>query len=87
MLTNGVRANRYFATLIDGSSKTLTQIAVEHGTDVSEVSRLLPYAFLSPRLVESILSGSQPTELGALRLSRIGELPLHWGRQAQILGF
>ena len=43
-----VRANRYLAALTDGSSRTLTQIAVDHGTNISEVSRLLPYAFLHP---------------------------------------
>jgi site-specific DNA recombinase len=82
-----VRANIYLAALTDGSGKTLTQIAREQGTDVSEVSRLLPFAFLAPHLVESILAGNQPFELGALRLSRIGELPIDWDRQARLLGF
>ena len=82
-----VRANHYLAQLTDGSSKSLSQIAAKHGTNISEVSRLLPLAFLSPRLVESILSGAQPIELGAHRLSRISDLPIDWNRQAEVLGF
>jgi hypothetical protein len=57
------------------------------GQDVSEVSRLLPFAFLAPQLVESILAGNQPFELGALRLGRISELPVNWQKQAELLGF
>lgn len=82
-----VRANTYLAALTDGSAKTLTQIANEQGTDVSEVSRLLPFAFLAPHLVESILAGNQPFELGALRLGRISDLPVNWQQQAELLGF
>lgn len=82
-----VRANTYLAALTDGSAKTLTQIANEQGTDVSEVSRLLPFAFLAPHLVESILVGNQPFELGALRLGRVADLPVNWQHQAGLLGF
>jgi site-specific DNA recombinase len=82
-----VRANTYLAALTDGSDKTLTQVAREQGTDVSEVSRLLPFAFLAPHVVESILSGNQPFELGALRLGRISDLPVNWQQQAELLGF
>ncbi len=82
-----VRANTYLAALTDGSAKSLTQIAKEQGTDVSEVSRLLPFAFLAPQLVESVLAGNQPFELGALRLGRVAELPVNWQQQAELLGF
>lgn len=82
-----VRANTYLAALTDGSAKTLTQIAGDQGTNVSEVSRLLPFAFLAPHLVESILAGNQPIELGALRLGRITDLPVNWEKQAELLGF
>ena len=82
-----VRANRYLAELTDGSPKSLSQVAREVGTNVSEVSRLLPFAFLAPGIVESILAGNQPLELGALRLGRIADLPLDWEHQSEILGF
>ena len=82
-----VRANTYLAALTDGSVKTLTQVAKEQGTDISEVSRLLPFAFLAPQLVEAILAGNQPFELGALRLARLASLPVNWHQQAELLGF
>ena len=82
-----VRANRYLASLTDGSCRSLADIAKEHGTAPSEVSRLLPFAFLSPRIVEEILTGSQPVHLNAQRLSRIADLPVGWLEQAELLGF
>jgi site-specific DNA recombinase len=82
-----VRANRYFADVTDGSPKSLSQVAREVSTNVSEVSRLLPFAFLAPGIVESILAGNQPPELGALRLGRLADLPLDWERQSELLGF
>ncbi|SLN74228.1 recombinase family protein [Oceanibacterium hippocampi] len=81
-----VRANRYLGTLTDGSAKSISEVAEEHGANASEVSRLLPFAFLSPHLVEGILAGTQPAGLGAQRLSRI-DLPCDWSQQAKILGF
>ncbi|RWC94555.1 MAG: hypothetical protein EOS32_16610 [Mesorhizobium sp.] len=53
---------------------------------VSEVSRLLPLAFLSPKIVSKIIAGNQPIELTAHRLSRLSGLPLAWSDQAALLG-
>jgi len=81
-----LRANSYFAALTDGSSKSMARIAAEHGTDFSEVSRLLPLAFLSPTIVDAILTGKQPIELNAQRLSRITGLPNSWTEQSALIG-
>ncbi|MEM5473870.1 recombinase family protein [Hoeflea sp. AS60] len=81
-----LRANSYFAALTDGSAKSMAQIATEHGTDFSEVSRLLPLAFLSPAIVDAILTGKQPVELNAQRLSRITGLPNSWAAQSALIG-
>lgn len=81
-----LRANSYFAALTDGSFKSMAQIATEHGTDFSEVSRLLPLAFLSPAIVDAILTGKQPVELNAQRLSRITGLPHCWAAQSALIG-
>jgi hypothetical protein len=48
---------------------------VLNGTDTSEVSRLLPFAFLAPKISASIVAGDQPVELTAHRLSRVSDLP------------
>ena len=80
------RAHRFRQHLTDGSQRSLAQIAKHNRTDPSEVSRLLPLAFLAPTITEAILDGSQPVELTALRLSRAFDLPLSWREQADLLG-
>jgi len=80
------RSQRYLNQLTDGSCRSLTKIASLNATTVSEVSRLLPLAFLSPKIVSMIIAGNQPVELTAHRLSRLSGLPLAWADQAALLG-
>ena len=42
---------------------------------------------LAPDIVEAILAGRQPVELTVSRLKRIGDLPVSWAEQRQLLGF
>ncbi|PBB90180.1 site-specific recombinase [Mesorhizobium sp. WSM3864] len=79
------RSQRYLNQLTDGSSRSLTEIASLNATTVSEVSRLLPLAFLSPNIVSKIIAGNQPVELTAHRLSRLSGLPLSWSDQSALL--
>jgi site-specific DNA recombinase len=81
------RANVYLGQLTDSANRSLTDVASLSGTDVSEVSRLLPLAFLAPKIAACIVAGCQPVELSAQRLSRIGELPHNWPDQVKTLGF
>lgn len=69
------------AQLTDGAHRNLSDIAILNKAELSEVSRILPLAFLSPKLVEAILAGDQPVQLTAQRLSRIADLPLSWANQ------
>jgi hypothetical protein len=80
------RAQLYLHQLIDGSGRSLTEIANLNATTVSEVSRLMPLAFLSPKIVSRIIARNQPIELTAHRLSRLSGLPLAWADQAALLG-
>ncbi|OBQ92497.1 recombinase family protein [Mesorhizobium sp. AA23] len=80
------RAQRYLHQLTDGSGRSLTEIASLNATTVSEVSRLLPLAFLSPKIISRIIAGTQPIELTAHRLSRLSGLPLAWSDQSALLG-
>ncbi|ESY95939.1 resolvase [Mesorhizobium sp. LNHC229A00] len=80
------RSHRYLHQLTDGSCRSLTEIASVNATTVSEVSRLLPLAFLSPKIVSKIIAGQQPIELTAHGLSRLSGLPLAWTDQAALLG-
>ena len=47
----------------------------------------LPLALLAPDIIEAILDGRQPTELTAVRLKRLRQLPLDWLQQRRHLGF
>jgi hypothetical protein len=50
------------------------------------VRRLIPLGFLSPRVVEAIVGGHQPPDLGVMALTRRIDLPLLWSAQEQALG-
>ncbi|MES0184869.1 recombinase family protein [Mesorhizobium sp. C386A] len=80
------RAHLYLGQLVDGAGRSLTDVAMLNGTDISEVSRLLPFAFLAPKIATDIVAGDQPVELTAHRLSRLSDLPLAWADQASLLG-
>ena len=51
------KAHTYLAKLTDGTERSLTQIAAECRTELSEVSRILPLALLAPSIVDTIMSG------------------------------
>jgi hypothetical protein len=80
-----LRAQRYLAMLTAGKGHSMTDVALTESTDLSEISRLLPLAFLSPKIVDRILAGTQPVNLTAQTLSRIADLPISWQQQQQRL--
>ena len=43
-----LKAHRYLALLVDGQNNTISDVAAAEGVEASEVSRILPLAFLSP---------------------------------------
>ena len=53
---------------------------------VRYVRRLTRLAFLSPRIVEAIVTGHQPPELTAKALTERIELPLFWSEQERVVG-
>jgi DNA invertase Pin-like site-specific DNA recombinase len=60
--------------------------AVKRGAlSPSEMSRILPLAFLSPLLVERILSGTQPIHLTTETLKRSSNIPVSWRSQLSYL--
>jgi len=80
-----LKAHRYLAKLNDGQGRTLSDVAATETVELSEVSRILPLAFLSPTIIDSILAGTQPISLTAQRLSRLGYLPASWQQQSELL--
>ncbi len=70
-----------------GEAASVQAIAAQEALDGSDVSRILPLAFLAPDIVEAILQGRQSPELTARTLMRRHPLPADWLAQRQRLGF
>ena len=79
------RAHCYLRKLTKKPGRTLTDVAAECGTEPSEVSRILPLAFLAPAIVEAVLAGQQPISLTTQRLLRIRDVPACWAKQAALI--
>jgi site-specific DNA recombinase len=62
-----------------------TDLAARHNVDKTYVSRVIRLSFLSPKIVERILSGEQPTVLNARRFLGLRTIPLRWPEQEDLL--
>jgi DNA invertase Pin-like site-specific DNA recombinase len=82
-----IKAHRWLNELVSGKAISITDIAKRESTDRSYVNRVLPLAFLSPEITESILAGTQPADLNVEKLTKRIDLPLEWEKQHQLLGF
>jgi hypothetical protein len=74
------RAHLYLASLTKHPADGIAGVATRHHADRTDVGRILPLAFLSPALTQSILTGTQPVELSGRHLSRL-DLPHLWADQ------
>lgn len=74
------RAHIYLDRLTGLSAMNTTSIAEAFNVDRADVGRILPLAFLSPKMLDAILSGSQPASLTPRHLAGI-ELPIGWAEQ------
>lgn len=70
-------------TLEEGCDRK--QVANRFRVHPEDVSRLLPLAFLSPRIIDAILNGRQPVDLTVQHLTRAIELPIDWHEQHRLL--
>jgi len=76
------RSHYWFEQLKSGKLTSVTEIANASNMAPGDVSRLLPLAFLSPKIVKMILNGQQPPSLTTDQLVRFApKLPLSWDRQ------
>lgn len=80
------RAHAYLEALTDRQGLGRKDVAKRFSVHPEDVSRVLPLAFLSPRIVEAILTGQQPADLTVRHLARNIELPIAWANQARLLG-
>ena len=79
------KAHVMLGMLTDGLGRTIADVAEAVGVHVTDVSRILPLAFLAPKIIDAILRGRQPVELTARTLMR-DDLPHLWTDQFQQLG-
>lgn len=79
------RAHLAIGALTDGTKRGIADVARSMSMDASDLSRILPLAFLSPNLTELILTGRQPPDLTFRKLTRAIELPIKWARQGELL--
>lgn len=77
------RARKWAGDLVSGRVPSVRELARQERLDARSLWRLLPLAFLSPRIVEAITEGRQPPELTVIGLTLRVELPLLWSAQEQ----
>lgn len=70
--------------LDEGKFESISDLAREIGLDVSFAARLLRLTLLAPDIVESILTGNEPSGLSLTTLTK--QLPALWGEQRAIFG-
>jgi len=78
-------AHRWMNLLASGKATSVDAIAELEEIPASEISRILPFAFLAPDITKCILTGKQPIGLTTEQLKRIGKIPACWNEQRQLL--
>ncbi|MCG6884958.1 MAG: recombinase family protein, partial [Silicimonas sp.] len=82
LIANIARAEQWRTALCRGDD--LTTIAARDGITEKYLGQMLCFAFLSPKLVRTILNGCQPPALTTNWLRRHG-LPMSWAEQDRIV--
>jgi site-specific DNA recombinase len=82
------RAHDIHARLMQSSDLTLHAIASQEHVIAGYISRLLRLASLAPDIVTAIISGKNPPQLTAKKLTRLAlRIPVDWTEQRKLLGF
>jgi site-specific DNA recombinase len=84
LLRTVAQAFAWFEEVTNGQVNSLQNLAARDGVPASELSRILPLAFLSPGMITAVLEGRQPLRLTAEQLKRRSELPLTWNEQGTL---
>ena len=75
------RAHRWKRMLDDGRYGSVTELAAGEKLDRGYLGKILMLTLLAPDIVEAILDGRQPAELG-VHVLREG-FPVEWGEQRE----
>jgi DNA invertase Pin-like site-specific DNA recombinase len=79
------RVHRWAERIVRGEFQSRRSISQITKIDQRYTGFILPLAFLAPDIVEAILDGRQPADLGVQKLIR--SLPLGWAEQRERFGF
>jgi hypothetical protein len=79
-----IKARRWWAILRAGEID-ITRLAAREGVTPSYMTRVVRLAFLSPAIVDAIVSGTAKTEIDGEMLTRIGAIGLDLTEQARVL--
>jgi hypothetical protein len=77
------RAHRWKRMLDDGRSGSVSELATAKKLDRGYLGRILMLTLLAPDIVEAIMDGRQPAELG-VHVLREG-FPVEWGEQRRTM--
>lgn len=78
------RAHRWKRMLDEGRYGSISELAAAEKLDRGYLGRILMLTLLAPDIVEAVLDGRQPAELG-VHVLREG-VPVEWGEQVSNLG-
>ena len=81
-----VKGRTWWKQLQGDPSLTVTGLAVIEGVNPAYIDRILRLAFLSPAIIEAILSGEAPAELNLHRLKDVKRIALSWAEQHRLMG-
>jgi site-specific DNA recombinase len=84
MLIAVAKARKWMDELANGRVNSFAMLARREGKLKRHIRRLLPLAFLSPRIVSGLLDGTAPAGLTITALARA--LPWSWAEQERRLG-
>ena len=82
-----VHAMDFRDRVMKGRGHSIREIAEEAGVTRSYFTRVLRLTYLAPDIIQAILSGTQPPDLSAAKLTAASRLPLTWPEQSELLGF
>ena len=77
------RAHRWKRMLDDGRYGSVSELATAEKLDRGDLGRILMLTLLAPDIIEAIMDGRQPAELG-VHVLREG-FPVEWGEQRAAL--
>jgi site-specific DNA recombinase len=81
-----VKGRAWWRQLQADPSLTVTGLAAIEGASPSYIDRILRLAFLSPAIVDAILSGEAPAELNLHRLKDVQLIAPSWAAQHRLMG-